>query len=111
MSPDGESCVRPAPGGCVIAVWAVPGASRSGVAGMHADALRVRVTAPPEDGAANREIVRVLAGLLGVPPRDIVLEAGAASRRKRVRVRGLEPAAAARRLGVQRSVDTPAGEK
>ena len=110
MSSDGVSCVRAVPGGCVIAVWAVPGASRSGVAGMHGDALRVRVTAPPENGAANREIVRVLARVLDVRPRDVVLEAGAASRRKRVRVRGLEPAAASRRLGVQRSVDTPAGE-
>jgi len=110
MSSDGESCVRPAPGGCVIAVWAVPGASRSEVAGMHGDALRVRVSAPPEDGAANREVVRVLADVLGIRPRDVELEAGAASRRKRVRVRGVEPAAAARRLGVQRSVDTPAGE-
>ena len=111
MSSDDEPCIRPAPGGCVITVWAVPGASRSGIAGMHGDALRVRVTAPPEDGAANRDIVRVLASVLGVRPRDVVLEAGAVSRRKRVRVQGLEPAAAVRRLGVQRSVDTPAGEK
>ena len=108
MSSDG--CVRPAPEGCVISVWAVPGASRSEVAGLHGDALRVRVTAPPENGAANREIVRLLAEVLGVRPRDVAVEAGAASRRKRVRIRGLEPATALRRLGVQRSVDTPAGE-
>lgn len=76
---------------------------------MHGDALRVRVTAPPEHGAANREIVCLLAEALGVRPRDVVIEAGAAGRRKRVRVRGLEPATASRRLGVQRSVDTPAG--
>lgn len=91
-------------------MWAVPGASRSEVAGMHGQALRVRVAAPPENGAANREIVRLLAEALGVRPRDVVVEAGAASRRKRVRVRGVDPAVAARRLGVQRSVDTPAGE-
>ena len=110
MSSEGESCIRSAPEGCVIAVWAVPGASRSEVAGMHGEALRVRVTAPPENGAANREIVRLLAEVLDVRPRDVAVEAGAASRRKRVRVRGLEPATALRRLGIQRSVDTPAGE-
>jgi uncharacterized protein (TIGR00251 family) len=110
MSSDGGACIRPAPEGCVIAVWAVPGASRSEVAGLHGDALRVRVTAPPENGAANREIVRLLAGALGVRPAALVVEAGATSRRKRVRVRGLEPATALRRLGVQGSVDTPAGE-
>ena len=110
MSSEDEACIRPATGGCVIAVWAVPGASRSEVAGMHGDALRVRVAAPPENGAANREIERVLAEALGLRPRDVLIEAGTASRRKRVRVRGLEPAAAARRLGVQPSVDTPAGE-
>ena len=110
MSPDGDACVRSAPGGCVIAVWAVPGASHSGVAGTHGDALRVRVTAPPEDGAANRELVRLLADILGVRPRDVVVEAGATSRRKRLLVRGLTRVAAARRLGVRCSVDRPAGE-
>src|SRR5438477_4450356 len=110
MSTDDEARIRPARGGCLSAVWAVPGASRSEVVGMHGDALRVRVTAPPENGAANREIVRMLAAALGVRPRDVVVEAGAASRRKRVRVHGLEPAAASCRLGLQRSVDTPPGE-
>jgi len=110
MSPDGDACVRATPDGCLITVWAIPGASRSGVAGMHGDALRVRVTAPPENGAANREIVRLLADVLGVRPRDVVLESGAAARRKRVRVLGVEPAAASLRLGVRRSVDTPPGE-
>jgi uncharacterized protein (TIGR00251 family) len=109
MSPDAEAWLRPVADGCVIDVWAVPGASRSGVTGLHGDAVRVRVAAPAERGAANRELLRLLARVLGVRAGDVTLEAGAAGRRKRVHVRGLDAGAAARRLVLHLSVDTPAG--
>jgi uncharacterized protein len=53
-------------------------------------ALRVRVAAPPVEGAANQALVRVLAAELGVARRSVRLVAGAAGRRKLVVVEGLE---------------------
>lgn len=73
-------------GALVFAVRVVPRASRSGVAGEHGGALRVRVAAPPVDGAANEELVRTLARALGVAPRDVEITGGHASKLKQVRV-------------------------
>jgi uncharacterized protein YggU (UPF0235/DUF167 family) len=79
------------------------------VVGVHADALRIRVTAPPEGGAANREVVRLLAAALGVRPRDVgSLRAGA--RRKEVRIRGLRAEEVQERLASRLSVDTSSDE-
>lgn len=91
MSAEDEDWVRSAPDGAVLRVWVGPGATRPGLVGLRAGALRVRVAAPPEGGAANRELLRLLAEQLGVHPRDLVLEGGAGSRQKRIRVRGLGP--------------------
>lgn len=59
--------------------------------GTHGDALKVRVTAPPEGGRANDEVIRLLAGALGVPRSAVEIVAGHTSRRKRVRVFGVTP--------------------
>ncbi len=64
----------------------VPRASRSGVAGEHDGALRVRVAAPPVDGAANEELARTLARALGVAARDVLITSGHTSKLKQVRV-------------------------
>jgi uncharacterized protein (TIGR00251 family) len=66
-----------------------PRASRAGVDGVHGDALRVRVSAPPVDGAANDAVVEVLATALGVPRRAVTIVAGAGSRSKVVEVEGV----------------------
>jgi uncharacterized protein (TIGR00251 family) len=82
-------------GGAVfLKVRASPGAPRDGIAGLHGDALRVRVRAPPENGRANAAIARLLAERLGLRPADVTLESGPASRDKRFRVRGLTAARA-----------------
>ena len=67
-------------------VRVVPRASKSGVAGEHGGALRVRVAAPPVEGAANEELVRTLARALGVAPRAVEIVGGLSSKNKRVRV-------------------------
>ena len=69
-------------------VRVVPRASQSEVAGEHGGALRVRVAAPPVDGAANEELVRTIARALGVPARSVEIVSGHSSRNKRLRVRG-----------------------
>jgi uncharacterized protein len=86
-----------------------PGASRAGVAGVHGGALRVRVRARPVEGAANRELLRVLAAVLGVRPGALELEAGARGRDKHVRVRGLPVEVVRARLEAVLSVDRPEG--
>lgn len=73
-------------GAIVFTVRVVPRASRSGVAGEHDGALRVRVAAPPVDGAANEELVRTLARALGVRQRDVEITGGHTSKLKQVRV-------------------------
>ena len=87
--PSEAGWLRAASDGAVLSVHVVPGAVRAGVAGLHGDALRVRVAARPLEGAANRELLRLLARVLGVRPGDLELESGARGREKRVRVRGL----------------------
>lgn len=73
----------------VLWIHVQPRASRTEVAGRHGDAVRIRVKAPPHNGAANDELVRFLAARLGVPRRAVRIVTGAASRRKRVEVCGV----------------------
>ena len=75
-------------GALTFAVRIVPRASRTGVAGEHEGALRVRVAAPPVEGAANAELIRFVAKLLGVASRDVEIVSGQASKMKLLRVRG-----------------------
>ncbi len=77
-----------------------PRASRTELVGLHGDALRIRLAAPPVDGAANDELVRFLAHLLGVPGRAVEITAGHSGRQKTVDVAGVDSMAAARALGL-----------
>ena len=77
------------PGGFRFAVQVQPRASRSEVTGLHGSALRVRLQAPPVDGAANEALVAFLAESLGVRAREVRLVAGGTSRSKVVEVLGV----------------------
>lgn len=88
---DGEGVV-------VLRLHVQPGAGRTAVVGRHGDSLKVRVAAPPQGGRANDACSALLAEVLGVAPSDIVMTSGAGSRTKRVRVTGLDPDDARRRL-------------
>lgn len=63
-----------------------PGAKRNEVVGMHGDALKIRLAAPPVDGQANDALIRFLAIAFGVPMRNVTIISGQTSRRKRVRI-------------------------
>jgi len=76
----------------------VPRAATTAVAGRHADAIKIRIAAPPVDGAANDELIRFLALRLGVPRSAISITAGESGRRKTVSISGIETAAAIRLL-------------
>jgi uncharacterized protein len=91
---------RATAGGTSIAVRVQPRASRSEIAGLHGSELRIRLTAPPVDGAANDALIQFLAGELGVARSELALVSGASSRSKVVLARGITPAEAATRLRV-----------
>jgi uncharacterized protein (TIGR00251 family) len=76
--------------GYVLLVHVVPGASRTEVAGLHGDRLKVRVAAPPEKGAANAELLAFLAKYLGVSKKSLQLM-GTQSRAKAVAIHDLSP--------------------
>ena len=73
-----------------FAVRVAPRASRSEISGEHDGALRVRIAAPPVDGAANRELTRVIARVLKVPQKAVEIIAGTSSRNKTIRVQGVD---------------------
>ena len=73
--------------GCLtFQVYVVPRASRSEIAGEHNGALRVRLAAAPVAGAANRELVALLAKVLKVSRGAVQINAGHTSKTKRVTV-------------------------
>ena len=68
----------------------VPGARRTGVVGRHGDAWKVLVTAPPDRGAANDAVVRLLADTLGLPRRSVTIVSGHGAREKTVELAGAD---------------------
>ncbi|HTR76637.1 MAG TPA: DUF167 domain-containing protein, partial [Gemmatimonadaceae bacterium] len=77
--------------GVRVAVHVQPRAKRSEIAGRHGDALKVRLAAPPVDGAANAELVALFARIFAVPERGVRIVVGAHSRAKVVEIDGITP--------------------
>jgi hypothetical protein len=84
--------------GCTLAVRVHPGARKNGVTGVHADALKIALTAPPVDGKANEALIAFLAEALRLPRARIAIVAGIASRAKTVRITGKSAAEVAAAL-------------
>ena len=74
----------------IVAVKAVPRASCDEVVGWQGDVLKVRVTAPPQDGRANDAIEAVLAAALGLRRRAVRIVSGRGSAHKRVAIEGVD---------------------
>jgi len=70
-----------------------PGAKRSEITGLYADALKIRLAAPPVEGQANEALLKFIAGIFAVPLRNIELLQGSQSRHKVVSISGssIEP--------------------
>ena len=88
------------PEGVVIDVRVVPRATKAGIAGTRDAALVIRLNAPPVEGAANKELIEVIAKTLGVPRRAVRIVSGEHSRNKRVAVAGVTRAAAEARTTI-----------
>lgn len=74
--------------GAILTVHIQPRASTTECVGIHGDAIKIRVAAPPVDGAANDRLIRFLARQLSVPIASVQLYSGAGGRHKRVLVKG-----------------------
>jgi uncharacterized protein len=85
-----------------IDVRVIPRAGKSAIAGVRGNALLVRLNAPPVDGAANAELIDVLADALDIPKRAISIVAGERSRQKRVCIEGVTNELVASTLGPKR---------
>ena len=92
--------ISPTAGGVRLRLRVQPRASREELAGLAGGAIRIRLTAPPVDGAANEALVRFLASRLEVSRSAVELVGGRSGRSKLVEVTGISLAEAARRLGL-----------
>ena len=75
-------------------------ASKTEIAGLHGNAVKVRLAAPPVEGAANEALVRFIARHLGVPRSAVRIESGATGRSKILEVDGIDLADGKRLLGI-----------
>lgn len=80
------SWYRKAADGWLLTLHVQPGAKTSAVAGMHGDALKIRIAAPPVEGKANAALITFIATGLGVPKRQVSVERGTSSREKTVKI-------------------------
>jgi len=81
-----------------LKVKVVPGASRTEIVGRLGEALKVRVAAPPEGGQANREVVALLAAMVGLPLAAVSVVSGQTAASKVVAFQGLDAVALRARL-------------
>ncbi|REJ79242.1 MAG: DUF167 domain-containing protein [Acidobacteria bacterium] len=78
-----------------LQVFAVPKASRTELKGAHDGSLRVKIASPPVDGAANEELEKYFAKLLGIARSRVTVSSGASSRRKTLTFDEISPLKAA----------------
>jgi uncharacterized protein len=75
-----------AAGGATLSLHVQPGAKKSECAGLHGEALKIRLAAPPVDGKANEALLRFLAQRLAIPRQQISLKSGQTSRQKVIEI-------------------------
>ena len=85
--------------GVTLRLHIQPGAKKTEVVGLHGEALKIRLAAPPVDGKANACLLAFLADRLDVAKSAVSLISGDSSRAKRVRVAGIDASAVQARLG------------
>ncbi len=87
-----ELRVTTTPDGVVFGVHVQPRASRAEICGLKEGELRLRLTSPPVDDAANKQCVELIAKTLGIAKSRVVIKSGAKSRHKVVTVEGVDSA-------------------
>jgi len=91
--------VKDTPEGAVLSVRVLPRSSRNELAGETGGALKVKLTAPPVEGAANKGLIKLLASVFKVPKSSVEIISGEASKNKKVRILGVKAADVVRTAG------------
>lgn len=91
--------IQPREGGCTFSIQVVPRAGQSRIAGLMNGVLKIRIAAPPVDGAANEECIKFLSRLFRIPKSSVSLLAGEHRRKKVIFLRGVSLQEARERLG------------
>lgn len=86
--------------GAVLSVYVQPNARITECVGIHGDALKIRVAAPPMDGAANGELIHFLARQCSIPATSVHIRSGGGGRRKRILLKGITAGLAIARLNL-----------
>ncbi|WP_035247713.1 DUF167 domain-containing protein [Desulfogranum mediterraneum] len=81
-------CSAQADGAVLLRLYVQPRASKNEFAGLHNQALKLRLTSPPVDGKANKAVLAFLAKVLGVSKSSLVIKSGQQSRTKTVLIEG-----------------------
>ena len=76
--------------GCILKCWIQPRSSRNAVVGVHGNAIKIALTAPPVDGKANKELIKFLAKYFKLPKNSIQIIAGNSSRNKTIFMAGID---------------------
>ena len=83
--------IREHPDGIVFKIRVQPRSSRNAVSGLHADSLKIKVTAPPVNGAANKMCIKFLAKCLSTPPASLEILGGHNGRTKTILLKSDQP--------------------
>ncbi len=89
------------PPDCILGVKVVPNASRTEISGWWGESVKIRLQTPPENGKANRALIKFLSKSLHCDRKQIVLESGEFSPQKRIRIRGFDRPQILTLLGIQ----------
>ncbi len=78
------------PDDLTIKIKVEPRSSRPGIVGRYGDALKVKLSSPPVEGKANKELIGILAGEFGIHKKDVEIISGHSSKNKVVRLTGVK---------------------
>ncbi len=92
-----------------LSIHVQPKASRTRIAGLHGDAVKLCITSPPVDGKANAAVIQFFAKLFKIPRAAVILASGEAGRDKRLILAGISAAQAEAVLRPLLTQETPAG--
>ena len=87
LDPSEIEFIQPHPEGLVLKIFVLPRSSKNMLAGRHGDALKIKLTAPPVEGAANKMCLTFLAQRLGLPKSSLEIVSGHTGRTKLILVR------------------------